>query len=62
MQRLVPTETLLRRGVGTLKDPDRSRVRTVSPATLRQQAAISRELGNVDLAYCLERTRRRQMA
>ena len=30
------------------------RLRTASPATLRQQAAISRELGNVDLAYYLE--------
>jgi hypothetical protein len=29
-------------------------LRTASPATLRQQAAISRELGNVDLAYYLE--------
>jgi hypothetical protein len=29
-------------------------LRTASPARLRQQAAISRELGNVDLAFYLE--------
>ena len=29
-------------------------LRAASPETLRQQAAIARELGNVDLAYYLE--------
>jgi hypothetical protein len=37
-------------------------LRTASPATLRQQAAISRELGNVDLVYYLEELAKRQMA
>jgi len=33
-------------------------LRTASPETLRQQAALSRERGNADLAYLSGRTRR----